>query len=209
MPLSDSARAALAAASPTAGTASASGFVVLDANKALDTIRTADLRIGTSGSETALTATGTEINRTCDVSGRLVAGGGTLSATEASHDGKIIKWDTAAGTVVTLPAATGSGARILLMVTVLATSNSHIVKVANSSDIMQGVISTIDTDTAGTITGWATAADSDTVTLNRSTTGSAMRGEWVELIDAATNLWLVRGQLSNTGSGATPFSATV
>ena len=158
---------------------------------------------------TAVAATAPELNRAADVSARLVAAGATESATEADHDGRVILWDTAAGSVVTLPAATGSGARILCMVSVLATSNSHVVKVANATDIIQGVISTIDTDTAGTITGWATASDSNTITLNRSTTGSAMRGEWVELIDAAAGLWLCRGQLANTGSGATPFSATV
>lgn len=158
---------------------------------------------------TAMAATVTEIARWCDVSARLISAGATLSVTEASHDGKIILLNSTGGSVCTLPASTGSGAVFKFRVSVLATSNSHIVKVANASDIIQGVISTVDTDTAGTITGWATAADSDTITLNRSTTGSAMRGEWIEVVDAATNLWLVQGVLANTGAGATPFSATV
>lgn len=158
---------------------------------------------------TAIASTAAELDRAADVSTRLIAGGATETVLEATHSDRIVLWDTAAGTIVTLPASTGSGMRVTCMVSVLATSNSHIVKVANASDIIQGVISTIDTDTAGTITGWASAADSDTITLNRSTTGSAMRGEWVELLDVAANLWLVRGQLANTGSGATPFSATV
>lgn len=154
-------------------------------------------------------ATTAELNRAADVSTRLIAAGATLSVTEALHDGKIIRLDTATGSVCTLPAATGSGAVFHFKVSVLATSNSHIVKVANASDIIQGIVNLIDTDTAGTTTGFATAADSDTITLNRSTTGSVMRGEWLELVDVATNLFLVRGQLANTGSGATPFSATV
>jgi hypothetical protein len=138
-----------------------------------------------------------------------VAAGSTLSVTEASHDGKTILLDTTTGSVCTLPAASGSGAKFRFKVKALATSNSHIVKVANASDIIQGVVAIIDTDTAGTITGFATASDSDTITLNRTTSGSVMRGEWLELEDVATNLWLVSGQLANTGSGATPFSATV
>lgn len=157
----------------------------------------------------SVTATATELNRTCDVSGRLAAASGTLTVTEALHDGKTILLNTATGSVCTLPAATGSGARFTFRVSVLATSNSHIIKVANSSDIIQGVLSTIDTDTAGTVTGWATAADSDTITLNRTTSGSAMRGEIIIIEDVGTNLFLVSGQLANTGSGATPFSATV
>ncbi len=158
---------------------------------------------------TALAATVTEIARACDVSTRLVLAGSTLSVTEASHDGRTILLNTATGSVCTLPASTGSGARFKFRVSVLATSNSHIVKVANASDIIQGVVTTVDTDTAGTVTGWATAASDDTITLNRTTTGSAMRGEWLELEDIATNVWAVRGVLANTGAGGTPFSATV
>lgn len=157
----------------------------------------------------ALAATPTEVDRMADVSARLVPAGSTLAVTVAAHADKEILLNTATGSVCTLPAATGSGARFMFRVSVLATSNSHIIKVANANDIMQGILELVDTDTAGTVTGFATAADSDTITLNRSTTGSAMRGEWVEVIDAAANLWLVRGQLANTGSGATPFSAGV
>lgn len=158
---------------------------------------------------TQTAATIAEITRACDVSVRLVAAGATLAITELLHDGKTVLLDAAAGSVCTLPASTGSGAKFRFKVKALATSNSHIVKVANSSDIIQGVVTTIDTDTAGTVTGWATAASDDTVTLNRTTTGSTMRGEWLEFEDVAANLWLVCGQLANTGAGATPFSATV
>lgn len=64
-------------ASVTAGTAAASKAVVLDANLAINILRTASLRIGTSGSETAVTATGTEINTLASVTG------GTVSASKA------------------------------------------------------------------------------------------------------------------------------
>jgi hypothetical protein len=46
----------------TAGTAAASKAVVLDANAAVNAVKTAALHIGTSGSETAVTATGAELN---------------------------------------------------------------------------------------------------------------------------------------------------
>jgi len=156
-----------------------------------------------------VTATFTEANRALDVSGRLVAAGGTLNVTEALHDGKTILLDTAAGSVCTLPAASGSGARFRFNVKAIATSNSHIVKVAGAADIIQGAVVTVDQDTAGTVTGWVTASDSDTVTLNRTTTGSVTRGEFIELEDVATNLWTISGVLTNTAAGATPFSATV
>lgn len=156
-----------------------------------------------------LTASATEINRNNKVSTRMVAGGSTLTVTEALHDGKIIALDTLAGTTATLPASTGGGATFKFMVTVLATSLSHIIKVANATDVMTGSIWISDTDTAGTTTAFSTAASSDTITLNRSTTGSVTKGEYIELVDYAAGFWAVRGFLSNTGNGATPFSATV
>jgi len=125
------------------------------------------------------------------------------------YSGRPVFLNSLTGSVVTLPASTGSGQMWRFYVSVLATSNSHIVKVANSTDIIQGVMNTIDSDTAGTTTGWSTVAADDTITLNRTTTGSAIRGEWFEILDAAAGLFLVRGQLANTGAGATPFSATV
>lgn len=160
---------------------------------------------------TEITATAAEINRTTDVSGRLVAGGATLSVTEALHDGKVIALDTAAGTVCTLPASTGSGARFRFVVTTIATSNSHVVKVANSSDTMTGMILAVSDDAGFPVKGYTAdaTAGADTITLNRSTTGSTVKGEWIEVIDIATNKWAVSGMTAATGTEATPFSATV
>lgn len=157
---------------------------------------------------TGILATAAELNRATDVSTRLIAAGATLAVTEALHDGKTILLDTAAGSVCTLPAASGSGARFKFAVKVLATSNSHIVKVANASDIIQGIILAIS-DGANAELGWIAGAADDTITLNRSTTGSVARGEWLELEDIAANLWIVRGSVAQTGTEATPFSATV
>lgn len=168
----------------------------------------AEIRVGAAGAPTTLSASIAEVNRVADVSGRLVAAGSSLSVTEALHDGKTILLDTLTGSTCTLPAATGSGARFKFVVSVLATSNSHVVKVTGT-DIIQGIVNTIDTDTAGTTTGYATASDSDTITLNRTTMGSTMRGEWLELEDIASGVWAVRGQLANTSNGASPFSAGV
>jgi hypothetical protein len=116
---------------------------------------------------------------------------------------------TIAGSTVTLPAATGSGCKFRFEVTVLATSNSHIVKVANASDTMRGGGVIADTDTAGAAYSFFAAAASDTITLNRSTTGSVSLGEWIEVTDAAANRWTVDFCLSGTGTPLTPFSATV
>lgn len=138
-----------------------------------------------------------------------VAAGSTLTMTEELHAGTTVNLDTAAGSTVTLPASSGNGAIYRFRVSVLATSNQHIIKVANSSDAMEGIIVTGDDTTDSTAAFKATAGTSDTITLNRTTTGSVTVGEVIEIIDIAANRFLVRGTISNTGTPATPFSATV
>jgi hypothetical protein len=123
--------------------------------------------------------------------------------------GKTIKLDTLAGSVVTLPASVGRGAKYNFLVSVLATSNSHIVKVANATDVMRGVIGGFNNAT-GAMTGFAAGAADDTITLNRAGTGSVSLGEWLELIDFAVGFWAVAGVLSASGAAfTTPFSSTV
>jgi len=137
-----------------------------------------------------------------------ILAGSTLAVTAALHNNKVILLDQAAGSVCTLPAASGSGAQFSFSVFVLATSNSHIVKVANSTDIMVGTILSMD-GTTGTVSSWGTVAASDTVTLNRSTTGSVRIGESFTLTDIKTGFWAITGNIVTTGTAATPFSATV
>jgi len=157
-----------------------------------------------------LTATAAEINKVADTSARLVAAGSTLAATEALHDGKIVLLDTAAGSVVTLPAASGSGAVFRFLVSTTATSNSHIVKVANSSDFMTGFIDILDLDGTTISSYKGDGSADDTVTMNRTTTGGFI-GDYVEAIDMKANLWHIRGKLTcAAGSNpADPLSATV
>lgn len=138
----------------------------------------------------------------------LIAAGSTKTLTSI-NSGSIVALDTATGSVVTLPAASGSGARFRFIVTVLATSNSHIIKVANVSDAMQGFIFTMSDDPVTVKGFFAVAGTSDTITLNRTTTGSVTKGEMIEVIDVAANVFQVKGFTSATGVEATPFSATV
>lgn len=136
------------------------------------------------------------------------AAGGTLTLTVASHAGRPILLDTAAGSVVTLPAATGTQAEFEFITSVIATSNSHIVKVANATDVMTGALLTVD-NADGTCTAFGTVAASDTITLNRTTTGSVKIGERFFLKDVKAGYWAVSGVVIATGTEATPFSAAV
>lgn len=161
-----------------------------------------------NASVAGLLATTAELNRAADVSTRLVAAGATLAVTTAAHDGKIIALDTAAGSICTLPAATGSGAVFRFLVTVTATSNSHIIKVT-TNDTMTGFVHNNDVDGTAVAFYKATGTD-DTITMNRTTTGGVI-GDWIECVDMLADLWFVRGAVTCVAGSniATPFSATV
>lgn len=143
------------------------------------------------------------------------AAGATKTLTRASNASQTVLLDTLAGSVVTLPAATGTGMMFRFVVSVLATSNSHKVQVANATDFMIGGVTFADTDGTAAVDSFmcvnsgTVATNSDTITLNRSTTGSVSVGEWFDVRDIAANTWLVTGLLSNTGTPTTPFSAAV
>lgn len=152
-----------------------------------------------------------EINRIADVSARIVTLTADTTVTEATHSDKVLLLGEVGGNAAlaaTLPAATGSGARFKFVVSVVNTSGYTIRVVGD--DIMQGVIYAASTgDTPDLGQPWVTAADSDTITLNGTTTGGVSIGDWVEVIDILANTWAVAGMVTASGTEATPFSAAV
>lgn len=130
----------------------------------------------------------------------------TLAVTEADHEGQTITLNRAGGIAVTLPAATGGGAKYRFVVGTTFTGAATI-KVANANDVMTGT-ATLLADGGDTVVAFATGATADTVTLDGTTTGG-IKGASVELEDIAANLWHVRYISDASGTEATPFSATV
>jgi hypothetical protein len=136
----------------------------------------------------------------------------TASITSAAHAGRTLLMGEVGGDAAatfTLPAATGTGSIFKFVVSVINTSN-YLVKVADATDTIDGQI--IITDADGTAaTSFVTAATSDTITLNGSTSGGGAIGDYVELTDIASNQYAVSGMVTcAAGSNiATMFSATV
>jgi hypothetical protein len=134
----------------------------------------------------------------------------SASATRAQNAGKTTALSAAAGLTITLPASRGQGDRYRFLVKTLLTSNTYVVKVANSTDVMTGGIfinNTGDT-TAATVDFYPTAAASDTVTFD-SAIGAGKAGDWIEVEDYAAGFWAVTGVFQGEDDPATPFSATV
>jgi hypothetical protein len=139
---------------------------------------------------------------------------GVVSLTDASvtvradaHAGVPLIFNRAAGTTATLPAATGSGFNYEFIVGTALTSNSNIIRVANSVDIMVGNAILLQ-DAGDTMVGFETAGTSDTITFNGTTTGG-VRGARALVTDIAAGVYWVQVVSAATGTEATPFSATV
>jgi hypothetical protein len=130
--------------------------------------------------------------------------GAALTLNAVAHAGRVIKINQAAGATITLPAATGTGNLYRLVTSVALSSNSVVIKVANSTDVMAGV-ATIAATASGT---FATAATSDTITFNATTQGGLL-GSFVEIEDIASGQFRVLVHSVGSGTAVTVFSATV
>jgi hypothetical protein len=146
-----------------------------------------------------------------DSRGAVTASDATLTATKALHAGRVVAFGRAAGTVVTLPAATGTGDIYRFVIATTATSNANVIKVANATDVMDGSLNIQqDTDGDGTLKCFRADAGDDTMTFAGAATTGGIVGGYIECIDYKTGFWSCRAfTQSGGGSEATPFSATV
>jgi hypothetical protein len=131
----------------------------------------------------------------------------TLSVTMTQHGGRVIRIATTAPIVVTLPAASGTGATYRFFMAVAATGTESTIKVANTTDVMKGVIWAATT-TSDNAEAFIAAAASDSIEMNGTTKGGVV-GDTYELTDIIAGVWLVKGFTAPTGSETTPFDATV
>ena len=129
----------------------------------------------------------------------------TLAVSAAAHAGHTIVSDLAATQTATLPSATGSGNSYSFVVNV--TKSGDLVIQVTTTDIMKGH-AILFADAGDTVVGFATAATSDTVTLDGTTTGG-IAGATVKLTDIKSGVWSVEVVSDASGVEATPFSANV
>lgn len=162
-----------------------------------------DLFLAPNSSGQAFKATGAEL-RTFTNAGAVDLTTATLTVTAATHGGRVVSLNKADGITITLPAATGTGTRYFFGVTTTLTSDG-VIQVANATDVINGGV-IVATDTSGLVV--PTAATSDTITMNGTTTGG-IKGSNLILTDVASGLFTVSGFLVASGAEATPFSAAV
>lgn len=123
----------------------------------------------------------------------------TLTDYEA---GGLVVVNRAAGCTITLPDATGTG-YVYTITTIVDQTGDLVIQAPDADNVMQGVALT---DMTGVI--FPTADDTDTITLNGTTTGG-LKGAEVTLRDVAADTWQVKVISEASGTEATPFSAAV
>lgn len=131
----------------------------------------------------------------------------TYTVTAENNQGSVIWLNRASGITVTLPAATGSGSVFEFRLATAVTSNSTIIKVANSTDVFTGA-AIVASAADNTNVVWETAAASDTLTLNGTTT-AGLKGDKFVVKDVASGNWAVEFVGAGSGTLATVWSATV
>lgn len=126
----------------------------------------------------------------------------TLPLDTATHAGKFIALNRAAGIAVTLPAATGTGNVYRLGVGTAITSNTTTITRAGS-DTIAGV-ALIGTDTTNGVLMFSSSTA--TVITMDGTTRAGTKGTFIELVDGGSAQWYVRMFGQGSGTEATPFS---
>ena len=88
-------------------------------------------------------------------------------------------------------------------------SNTYKIACPDADNTITGQIQYLDEDGTA-VTAFPTVSASDTITLNGGTTGGII-GDYLELIDIATNQYHVRGvmRVAAGANPATPFTAAV
>ena len=127
----------------------------------------------------------------------------SLTVTRALHSGKIITLNLATGIALALPNATGTGAFYTFVNMTALSGSGHVFTRGVTADAMVGICAI--GKGAGTSTTFLTASNSNTVTLNGTTTGG-LGGDYIELVDIALNQWFINLTLWGSGTLATPFS---
>lgn len=134
------------------------------------------------------------------------AAGAALAVT-AAMSGKTILLDTAAGSVATLPAATGSGRNYRFVVTATTTSGAHKILAVSVSDFLNGIVTGENAGTAKCFASAAATNHSIQMPFTGTQPSGGFIGDWFEFTDIGANLWTVRGMYQAGTTPTTPFSS--
>ena len=135
-----------------------------------------------------------------------VAAGATLAAAGYAG-GNTVLLNNAAGSVVTLPAATGTGSKFYFVVTTTTTSGAHKILAASVSDFINGIVTGENANTAKCFASAAATNHSLQMPFAGTQPSGGFIGDWFEFTDVGANLWSVKGMYQAGTTPTTPFSS--
>lgn len=155
------------------------------------------------------TATAAEMVRACDISARVVTTTATalsLTVTEHAERMVLINSNSTVANTFTLPAATGTGAKMTLINNITQTQGTVVIAAPGTTNVVSGVAYAYGS-TVADAEAFVTTATSDKITFNLTTTGG-LGGDIVEAWDTSTGVWTVQVKFRGSGTLATPFAAS-
>lgn len=173
-----------------------------------DTVRDF-VTVAASTGASVLGATAAELNRATDVSARVITVTASTTLTAAAAESRFIVISSTTGLTVTLPSGvSATGDQYNILIGTVQTAGPYLIKVGSATEVLAGTL-VFGTSAAAGASSFVTTAGSDTISLNGGTTGAASLGDIITLRSFKANTWSVSGQVTNTGTAATPFDATV
>ena len=152
-----------------------------------------------------LTMVGVSLNNSSNLAP--IPAGASITLSAANSDTTTLL-NTAAGSVVTLPAALGTGNVYKFLVTATTTSAAHKILAASSSDFLIG--NAVGSTAAGATLKFSSTSLSTNHSIQMPFAGSqpsgGIIGDWYEFTDVATGLWGVKGMYTAGTTATTPFS---
>ena len=141
-----------------------------------------------------------------DYAGRIISVGGSLAANVVLTLPAI---NTSANPTTSGPGqdpSTANNEGVTYTIWVPTTISTSSLKIGtNGTDKFVGSLISVDTDTAGAVVGFTSAASNDFINLNGGTTGG-VAGTWIQIVAIAANKYMVTGVLNGSGVVATPFA---
>ncbi len=133
-----------------------------------------------------------------------VTASATLSLEEAARP---VVLNAVAGLTLTLPVATGSGAKFRIYVGTTLTSVSYIINCAGSDKFYGGVLSNDTGGSAAVTADYVPASQGTSVTFTLAFANAmGLAGDYVEITDIAALKWHVWGALVGSVDPASPWS---
>lgn len=132
------------------------------------------------------------------------AGAATLTLS-ALHNGRTVNLDQSGGTAVTLPAATGTGFKCRLVVSVA--SNANTVLTLPTTDYFQGValVNDVGDSSAATVDAYTAGSTSNKLAPTTAGGGGAV-GDYIELEDIAAAKWAIKVVFRTSTDPVNPFT---